>query len=190
MTNTELKAFIDNLLPDNTSREISPEDLRNSLYELVKLSDAYGDFENTEANPKQSLSAGVWTLMTNDLGGSSTDITRQPYYITDPMFADNAIQLTGIPESTIIQVRFDVNLQSLAVNTEFDVKVVFKDSGGSTAFEQIIAHYYFKNTGARDFVIQYNFFRGPVIEDGELELYIKSDSNSQAKYNGVLVAFS
>lgn len=190
MNNTELKAYIDGLIPDNSNREISAEDLRNTLYSLLQVSNSFGDFVSSDAQGNVSLSSGVWTPLVCDALDPQTSTAGEPYYLTGDLWESNRIQLTELPEDSNIFVRFDFRYSALSPNTEFDVKLVFRDSLDSIVFEQIIDHQYFKIAETRNLIQTYIFFRGPAVEDGTVEVQMKADTNAEGRLNGLLIGYA
>lgn len=150
----------------------------------VRTPQGHATYDN--AGSEQAITADVFLPMTNDTLASTTFIDELPEYST-ALFASNRIDLDGIGLNSPVTLRLVVELNTLTINTEFDVKLVFRSSSESIIFESQIGHTSFKNTGARTFTFVNIFFVGSAILNGTVELQVKADKNAGATYKGVLI---
>ena len=154
--------------------------------DLNKVRTPQGHATYDNSNTEQSITATVFTAMTNDTLASTTFTDSLPEYTT-ALFASNRIDLQSIPVNSPVTLRLVIELNTQTVNTEFDVKLVFRNSSESIIFESQIGHTSFKNTGARTFTFVNIFFVGAVILDGTVELQVTADKDAAALYKGVLI---
>lgn len=144
----------------------------------------YATYDNTAS--EQSITATVYTVMDNNTLASTTFTDELPVYTT-ALFASNRIQLDSVPVNSTVTLRLVVELHTINVNTEFDIKLVFRSNSEVIIFESQIGHTSFKNTGQRTFTFVNIFFVGVAILDGTVELQITADKDAAADYKGVLI---
>jgi hypothetical protein len=185
MTSKQLKELQDTLLPDNNQGEISPQDVRDVLTELIKKSGGWADYSNSAVD-LQTISANTWTQLTNNGTGVLTKIDYKPYYTTS-LFNNNAVNLKDIPEGTVITLRNDITLNITSNNTDVLFRVKFKNSDGTEVFTQLYDYRVFKNTGQLSGVNFFEFYVGADILNGSVELEVNGDHNFGAKWNGIFI---
>lgn len=185
MTSTQLKALQDTLLADNNQGEITPQDVRDVFTELIKKSGGWADYSNSAVD-LQTISASTWTQLTNDGAGALTKTDYKPYYTTS-LFNSNSVDLTDIPEGTVITLRNDITLNILSNNTDVLFRVKFKNEIGTEVFTQLYDYRAFKTQGQLSGVNFFEFYVGSDILNGSVELEINADHEIGAKWNGVFI---
>jgi len=152
----------------------------------IRTPQGWAVYDNANA-ANQTLPIDTFVPMTNDGLESTTNIVKLPIY-TPTLFSSNRVQLTSVPENNILTLRIVATLIALSPNTEFDSKLVFRNSGGTIIFESVLGHNSFKTTGSRTFTDVAIFFLGSVIVNGTVEFQIKADTAAEARFNGILIS--
>lgn len=185
MTSTELKNLQDTLLADNNSGEITPEDLRTVLTELIQKSGGWGDYNNS-VTTAQSITDNTWTPLTNDGLGQFTNDTYLPYY-SNSLFTNNEIDLTNIPLGTVLTIRYELTLAILSNNTDVLFRINAKDSNGDSVYTSLFDYRVFKNRGTLTGVNFYEMYVGQDILNGSVALEIFVDRDINALWSGVFI---
>jgi len=190
MTSTQLKALQDSNLATNNTRQITAEKLREVVTELIKKSGGWGDYNNSVGQPVQTIpdnnSETPWTKLENDGQGLLTNENYLPYYTTS-LFSNSAIDLTNIPEGTVLTIRFDIELSILSNNTDVLFRVKFKNSAGAEVYTSLYDYRAFKTTGTLRGVNFYEFYVGSDIVDGSMEVELQCDNEIQAFWHGAFI---
>lgn len=185
MTSTQLKALQDTLLNDNNSGDITPEDLRTVITELIKKSGGWGDYNNSSTTP-QTITSGQWTPLTNDALGTLTNETFLPYY-SNGFFDANEVFLDGLLLGDILTIRFDLTLNILLNNTDVSLRINAKDSNGDSIYTSLFDYRSFKNEGSFTGVSFYELYVGSDILNGSIALEVFADRDITALWSGALV---
>lgn len=185
MTNKELKELNDLNLADNNAKKITAEKLRELTTEFIKSNGSFADYNNSNVTP-QTITAGVWTKLTNNGLGTYTETSYKPYYAAS-MFSDNEVRLSNIPLGTVATLRFDNTITILSNNTNVTYRVKFKDSLGATVYTSEFDFKHYKNARTVTSVSLYNFYVGASILNGSISLEVKAEKNITALWNGCLV---
>lgn len=184
MTSTELKALQDANLATNDAKEITAAKLREVTTEFVKNDGGVVYYVNGSTTP-QSATGGAPVQLTHNASGY-TVTTYKPYYITNPLLASNAIQLSQIPNGSIVNFRFEAEVVTPnATEVKFTVKV--KNSSGTVVFELPFLDLYFKSADTHPCVASNMFFMDTDIEGGAAEFYYESDNNSTALWKNIVI---
>lgn len=185
MTSNELKTLIDTNLADNLHKDISAEDVRNVLYQLLRKSGGWADYSDSTST-LQSIDAETWTTLTNDGAGIYTNTDFLPYNTTS-LFSDNEVQLSGLDLGTQLTLRFDLAIKTLSPSTDVVFRVNIKDSEGNSVYTHNYDLRTFKLATEMSGVNYYTFYVGEAIEDGSLAIELFADHNFQAKLNGIFI---
>jgi hypothetical protein len=189
MTSTQLKALQDSNLATNNARQITAEKLREVTTELIKKSGGWGDYNNSSAT-FQTIPGNdegtIWTKLENNGQGLLTNENYLPYYTTS-LFSNDAVDLTNIPEGTVLTVRFDIELSILSNNTDVLFRVKFKNSAGAEVYTSLYDYRAFKITGTLRGVNFYEFYVGSDIVDGSMEIELQCDNEMQALWHGAFI---
>ena len=185
MTSTQLKALQDSNLATNNAKQITAEKLREVTTELIKKSGGWGDYNNSSA-VLQNIAVATPIQLQNDGAGSLTNESYLPYY-TSSLFSANAIDLTNIPEGTVITVRNDTTLNITSNNTDVQFRMKFKNSSGVEVYSSIYDFRSFKSAGQFSGVNFYEFYVGSDIVDGTVEFEVYGDNDFEARWNGVFI---
>lgn len=185
MTSTALKQLQDTLLNDNNSGQITPEDLRNVITELIKKSGGWADYNNSNTTP-QTITASTWTALTNNGLGSFTNETYLPYY-SNSLFSDNEIDLNGLPLGTVLTIRYELSLGILSNNTDVLFRINAKDSNGDSVYTSLFDYRSFKTTGNLTGVNFYELYVGQNILNGSIALEVFADNNITALWSGAFI---
>jgi len=185
MTSSALKTLQDTPLNDNNSGQITPEDLRAVLTELIKKSGGWADYNNSNLTA-QNISSGVWTALTNNGLGIYTNETYLPYY-SNSLFGNNEIDLNGLPLGTVLTIRFELTLGILSNNTDVLFRINAKDSDGVSVYTSLFDYRAFKSTGTLTGVNFYEMYVGANILNGSIALEVYSDHNITSLWSGAFI---
>jgi hypothetical protein len=187
MNSSDLKTLQDTNLATNDAHEITAAKLREVTTELIKKSGGWADYNNSSTILQEIVGGGSWTQLTNDGAGAYTNTNYKPYYLTS-LWSDNAVDLTDIPEGTLMTLRFDITLSILSNNTDVKFRVKFKNSEGTEVYTHLFDFRAFKSTGSLSGVNLYEFYVGSDILNGSAELEISCDKDIEATLNGILIS--
>lgn len=185
MTSTALKTLQDTLLNDNNSGQITPQDLRTVLTELIEKSGGWADYNNSNTTA-QNITAGSWTELTNNGLGAFTNEEFLPYY-SDGLFDNNEIDLNGLPLGTVLTIRYELTLNILSNNTDVLFRINAKDSDGNSVYTSLFDYRTLKNTGSLTGVNFYELYVGANILNGSIALEVYSDHNITALWSGAFI---
>ena len=184
MTSTELKALQDANLATNDAKEITAAKLREVTTEFIRNDGGVIYYVNGNTTP-QSATGGTQLQLTHNASGY-TVTTYKPYYITSPLLASNALQLSGIPNGRVVNFRFEADVVT-PNSTEVRFVVKVKNSSGTIVFEMPFLNLYFKNADTHPCMASNFFFMDSDIEGGTAEFHYKSDNNSTVLWKNVVI---
>lgn len=184
MTSTELKALQDANLATNDAKEITAAKLREVTTEFVKNHGGVVYYVNGSTT-LQSATGGTPIQLTHNASGY-TVTTYKPYYVTNPLLSSNAIQLSELPNGSVVNFRFEGSVVT-PNSTEVKFTLRVKNSSGTTVFELPFLNLYFKTAGTHACVASNLFFMDTDIEGGTAEIYYQSDNSSTVLWKNVVI---
>ena len=184
MTSAQLKALQDANLATNDAKEITAAKLREVTTEFIKNDGGVIYYVNGNTTPL-SATGGVELKLTHNASGYTVS-TYKPYYITNPLLASDALQLSEIPNGSIVNFRFEGQVVT-PNSTEVNFKVKVKNSSGTVVFTLPFLDLYFKSAGTHACVASNFFFMDTDIEGGIAEFYYTSDNNSTVLWKNVVI---
>lgn len=181
---------LQSLLGDNTSGDISAQDLRDMLVSALGGFGAYDDLA-TKTTPLAFL-AGVRKSLECDDGGPNGNTDFLPYpkvKITDELWdaTNDRLLLANLPVGARISVRIDFVITPGSPNTDLDLFVEFHNSSDVKIFELDIALAEIKAATAHGEVLIADFFVGSVIQDGYVYFNLLSSNNADVEVGGFYI---
>lgn len=148
MNSTTQKNTMDGLFADNEAGNISAADLRSVVTEIIKTNGGHVFYPNAVAT-KQSIPADVWTELTLDNSSPEKSDLYKPYYQTqDIITGTGKYDILEIPLGTVINNRFQFEMDTSVNNTEVKFRGRVYDSGDNLLFSFIFNNLGFKTAGS------------------------------------------
>ena len=186
-SNIEIKALGEANMPDNNTKFITPAKMRETFGAM--LNHLGGNLYFTNADSTQSITADTETKLTGDFNTTGYKVTKyRPWYVDADYIigADSKIQLRDMRKASFVSIRFEVNI-TVPANTKVQILARAKNSSGTKVFDINVEDLYFKSAVTRTKTSNFFFFMDDDIENGTMELYIKSDNNISATWQDFLI---
>ena len=186
-SNIEIKALGEANMPDNNTKFITPAKMRETFGAM--LNHLGGNLYFTSEDGAQSITADTETKLTGDFNTTGYKVTKyRPWYVDADYIigADSKIQLRDMRKASFVSIRFEVNI-TVPANTKVQILARAKNSSGTKVFDINVEDLYFKSAVTRTKTSNFFFFMDDDIENGTMELYIKSDNNISATWQDFLI---
>jgi hypothetical protein len=188
MTNTELKALQDSNLATNASNDITAAKLRAVTTEFVKHSGGFVYYENSSTTPQVvDVSEQDTVALTNDGASADTVTAYKPYYATNALFANNAIQLAQIPNGSVVTFRFCLDVIDSDLTTEISIKASLKDSEGVEVISSSFIDSAFRESGEHKLTDTCMFFMDSNIEGGTVDFSITATDDCEVIWRSIMI---
>ena len=119
--------------------KVTAADLNEIKTSVNDAYDKFGGFafyqDATTSGTPISLTADIWTDLTNDKAGSGTH-SHLPSYISGDLWdsASNKIDTSKVGANKILLIRNDFDVTAGAANTRLDARLYFPDTGKTIEF--------------------------------------------------------
>lgn len=183
-------AALQAILADNTSGNISPQDVRDLLVTTLGGFGAYDDLATKSV--RINLSAGVRGAYTCDDAGPQGNTAFLPYPktpVSDELWdaTNDRVLLANLSVGERLVVRLDFIIDPASPNTSLDLFAKFHDSSDVFVFELDQAIAEIKTTGDHGEVETVHFFIGSVIQDGFVYLELLTSNDATVQIGGVYI---
>lgn len=162
-----------------------------TFQEIQKRSIGFFDYNDlaTATTPISVTGGGGYVDLTNDGNGPFTNDTYKPTTMTT--IYDTTLDTFDFSELSLgdeVTIRLDINVTTLSVNTEFDVRLLLAD-GGSSYGIQWINFTNLKSTGTYKFVELNKIYMGDANTlDNGAKFQIQSDNTCEVEVLGWFVS--
>ena len=185
VTNIEIKALGEANMPDNNTKFITPAKMRETFGAMLNHLGGNVYLVNSSTT-RQTLTAGVATLMTNDGAGALSVTAYRPHYLNPATFlSGNKIHFDEVANASIIFLRLEQEFVTSA-NTNVKVEVVFKNSGGTEAFRLQVEELYYKSAATHKKTTNFTCFMDTNITNGTMEILVTSDNNATGLLKSIM----
>lgn len=177
------------LMADNITQQISPQDVRDTI---VSMYSGYGGYEDLATKTTRiNVTGGVPTTITCDALGANTRETRLPFNLAGPNAlwdpVNNRVKLSGLKIDDIVFVRSDFTFRPAQQNTEINHLYAFYDAANNYIFTLDHKQSEIKAIADNTFSVLTNFYIGPAIVGGSIELQLLASHNGTLEVGGVFV---
>ena len=186
MTSQEAKTQLDALLANNTTGDITAEDLRSVTDTLLRRSGGVAIYEDS-TKPTTSVTPNTWTLLPIDGLGAGTKETALPHYVTSPLVSSSKISLAELDDYQTIHSRVAMTVTTTTANQV----VHLRGNGYLPNLTKVatfsFSDHFFKTAGSYEVTPHFMTYNTPDLSGGTLDLEIFSESALSVVFDSILI---